>query len=66
MPELPSVGLSLPLSGTHAAIGRQADPVIKLFVEDRNAAGGMNVGGRALRPIVALPSRDVFAPCLGG
>jgi ABC-type branched-subunit amino acid transport system substrate-binding protein len=47
MSERPSVGLSLSLSGAHAAIGRQADPAIKLFVEDRNAAGGVNVGGRA-------------------
>jgi branched-chain amino acid transport system substrate-binding protein len=46
MPERLSVGLSLSLSGAYAAMGRQAEAAIKLFVDDLNAAGGVNVGGR--------------------
>ncbi|MGZ6253233.1 MAG: ABC transporter substrate-binding protein, partial [Candidatus Binataceae bacterium] len=47
MPERLSVGLSLSLSGAYAATGRQAEVAIKLFVDDLNSAGGVNVGGRA-------------------
>ena len=47
MPERLSVGLSLSLSGAYAAMGRQAEAAIKLFVDDLNSAGGVNVGGRA-------------------
>jgi hypothetical protein len=39
MLERPRVDRSLSLSGAHASMGRQADAAIKLFVEDRNAAG---------------------------
>ncbi len=46
MPQRLSVGLSLSLSGAYAAMGRQAEAAIKLFVDDLNAAGGVNVGGR--------------------
>ncbi len=46
MRERLSVGLSLSLSGVYAAMGRQAEAAIKLFVGDLNAAGGVNVGGR--------------------
>jgi branched-chain amino acid transport system substrate-binding protein len=47
MPERLSVGLSLSLSGAYAAMGRQAEVAIKLFVDDLNSGGGVNVGGRA-------------------
>lgn len=46
MRERLSVGLSLSLSGAYAAMGRQAEAAIKLFVDDLNASGGMSVGGR--------------------
>jgi len=36
MPERLSVGLSLSLSGAYAAMGRQAEAAIKLFVDDLN------------------------------
>jgi branched-chain amino acid transport system substrate-binding protein len=42
-----SVGLSLSLTGAYAAMGRQAEAAIKLFVDDLNASGGVSVGGRA-------------------
>jgi branched-chain amino acid transport system substrate-binding protein len=47
MPERLRVGLSLSLSGAYAAMGRQAEAAVKLFVDDLNAAGGLVVGGRA-------------------
>src|SRR5512146_3232869 len=47
MPERLSVGLSLSLSGAYAAMGRQAEAALKLFVDNLNAAGGVRVGGRA-------------------
>src|SRR5262249_58132438 len=40
------VGLSLSLSGAYAAMGRQAEAAVKLFVDDVNATGGLRVGGR--------------------
>ena len=46
MPERLRVGLSLSLSGAYAAMGRQAEAAVKLFVDDLNAAGGLKVGGR--------------------
>lgn len=46
MVERLSVGLSLSLSGGYAAMGRQAEAAIKLFVDDLNAAGGVRIGGR--------------------
>jgi branched-chain amino acid transport system substrate-binding protein len=47
MAERLSIGLSLSLSGAYAAMGRQAEAALKLFVDDLNAAGGVLVGGRA-------------------
>jgi branched-chain amino acid transport system substrate-binding protein len=47
MPERLSVGLSLSLSGAYAAMGRQAEAALKLFVDDLNTAGGVRVRGRA-------------------
>ena len=47
MPGRLSVGLSLSLSGAYAAMGRQAEAALKLFVDDLNATGGVRVGGRA-------------------
>jgi branched-chain amino acid transport system substrate-binding protein len=46
MPERLRVGLSLSLSGAYAAMGRQAEAAVKLFVDDLNASGGLKVGGR--------------------
>ena len=43
-----SVGLSLSLSGAYAAMGRQAEAALKLFVDDLNASGGVRIGGRGL------------------
>lgn len=45
MPERLSVGLSLSLSGGYAAMGRQAEAALKLFVDDLNAGGGVSFGG---------------------
>jgi len=56
MRERLSVGLSLSLSGTYAAMGRQAEAAIKLFVDDLNASGGVSVGGRAYE--LALSCHD--------
>lgn len=39
------IGLSLSLSGEYAAMGRQAELAIRLFVADANAAGGIRIGG---------------------
>ena len=47
MPERLLLGLSLSLSGAYAAMGRQAEAAVKLFVDDLNSAGGLNVSGRA-------------------
>ena len=46
MPERLLLGLSLSLSGAYAAMGRQAEAAVKLFVDDLNSAGGVNVCGR--------------------
>ncbi|MGH7915392.1 MAG: ABC transporter substrate-binding protein [Candidatus Binataceae bacterium] len=46
MPERLSVGLSLSLSGTYAAMGRQAEAAIRLIIDDLNAAGGVRIRGR--------------------
>ncbi|MHB8384545.1 MAG: ABC transporter substrate-binding protein [Candidatus Binataceae bacterium] len=37
-------GLSLALSGKYAAMGRQADSALRLFVADTNAGGGVRIG----------------------
>jgi len=44
VPRLLSVGLSLSLSGVYAAMGRQAESSLRLFVDDVNAAGGIKIG----------------------
>jgi branched-chain amino acid transport system substrate-binding protein len=42
-----TIGLSLSLSGRYAAMGRQAESALRLFIADTNAAGGLEVeGGR--------------------
>jgi branched-chain amino acid transport system substrate-binding protein len=41
------IGLSLSLSGEYAAMGRQAETAIGLFVADANAAGGMRIDNAA-------------------
>ncbi|HZO80635.1 MAG TPA: ABC transporter substrate-binding protein [Candidatus Binataceae bacterium] len=51
-----SLGLSLSLGGPYAAMGRQAEAALRLFVADVNAAGGVRVGGRALE--LALRCHD--------
>ncbi|MGH7838012.1 MAG: ABC transporter substrate-binding protein, partial [Candidatus Binataceae bacterium] len=40
-----TLGLSLSLTGKYAAMGRQAETAIRLFMADTNAAGGLTVGG---------------------
>jgi branched-chain amino acid transport system substrate-binding protein len=44
-----TLGLSLSLSGKYAAMGRQAEAALGLFVADINAAGGIAVGGARRR-----------------
>jgi len=41
-----TIGLSLSLTGQYAAMGRQAEAAIRLFVADQNAAGGIEIGAR--------------------
>jgi len=41
-----TIGLSLSLTGQYAAMGRQAETAIRLFVADQNAAGGIEIGTR--------------------
>jgi branched-chain amino acid transport system substrate-binding protein len=40
-----TIGMSLSLSGSYAAMGRQAEAGLALFVKDINAGGGLAVGG---------------------
>jgi branched-chain amino acid transport system substrate-binding protein len=40
-----TIGLSLSLSGSYAAMGRQAEAGLRLFVADLNAGGGLALGG---------------------
>ncbi len=40
-----TIGLSLSLSGSYAAMGRQAEAGLRLFVADANAGGGLALGG---------------------
>ncbi len=49
-------GLSLALSGKYAAMGRQAEAALRLFVADANAAGGIRLG--SARAKVALECVD--------
>jgi branched-chain amino acid transport system substrate-binding protein len=39
-----TLGASLALSGRYAAMGRQADAALRLFVADTNAGGGVHLG----------------------
>jgi branched-chain amino acid transport system substrate-binding protein len=40
-----TIGLSLSLTGKYAAMGRQAETAMRLFVEDANTGNGITVGG---------------------
>ena len=40
-----TIGLSLSLTGEYAAMGRQAELAIRLFIADANASGALRVGG---------------------
>lgn len=51
-----TIGLSLSLTGQYAAMGRQAETAIRLFVADQNAAGGMRIGARGFE--LALECHD--------
>lgn len=51
-----TIGLSLSLTGEYAAMGRQAEAALKLFVADRNAGGGVRVGRQHCQ--LALECRD--------
>jgi branched-chain amino acid transport system substrate-binding protein len=53
MPQRLRVGLSLSLSGGYAAMGRQAEAAVKLFVDDVNATGGLRVGGRTHKLVLS-------------
>ncbi|MGH7985169.1 MAG: ABC transporter substrate-binding protein [Candidatus Binataceae bacterium] len=50
------IGLSLSLTGDYAAMGRQAEAALALFVSDSNMAGGIEFGGN--RYELALECRD--------
>ena len=39
------IGLSLPLSGEYSAIGLQIEAALRLFANDTNAAGGIEMAG---------------------
>jgi len=51
-----SIGLSLPLSGEYAAIGLQIEAAMRLFADDANAAGGVDIAGE--RCAIDLEYRD--------
>ena len=51
-----TIGLSLSLSGRYAEMGCQAEAALRLFVDDANAAGGWELGGR--RREIALQCID--------
>lgn len=51
-----TIGLSLSLTGAYAAMGRQAEAALELFVADQNAAGGVRAG--AQRHQLTLECRD--------
>ena len=40
-----TIGLSLSLTGEYAAMGRQAELAIRLFIADANASGALRIGG---------------------
>ena len=50
------IGLSLPLSGEYAAIGLQIEAAMRLFANDTNAAGGVEIAGE--RCAIDLEYRD--------
>ena len=47
MAEKIRIGLSLSLTGAYAAMGRQAEAALRLFVSDTNSASGIRIGGEA-------------------
>ncbi len=51
-----SIGLSLPLTGEYAAIGLQIEAAMRLFANDANAAGGVDIAGE--RYAIDLEYRD--------
>ena len=51
-----SIGLSLPLSGEYAALGRQIEAALRLFADDLNATGGVELAGE--RCALDLEYRD--------
>jgi branched-chain amino acid transport system substrate-binding protein len=51
-----TIGLSLPLSGRYAPMGRQAESALRIFASDANAAGGVAIAGN--RAEVALDCHD--------
>jgi len=51
-----TIGLSLSLSGSYAAMGRQAEAGLRLLVSDLNAGGGLTIGGE--RHELALDCQD--------
>ena len=57
---------SVSLSGRYAALGRVAADGLRQVVDDVGNAGGVEVGGRALIPVVVLlddkSTRDGSAP----
>ncbi len=73
MAERLSVGLSLSLSGGYAAMGRQAEAAVKLFVDDLNAAGGLRIGARTCELALkchddrseALPCAEIYRALCG-
>ncbi len=50
------IGLSLPLSGEYSAIGLQIEAALRLFADDINAAGGIEIAGE--RCAIQLEYRD--------
>ena len=55
MPPKIRIGLSLSITGAYAAMGRQAEAALALFVSDTNSAGGIRIGGE---------SREISLECL--
>lgn len=51
-----SIGLSLPLTGEYAAIGMQIEAALRLFADDVNDAGGVEIAGE--RRALDLEYRD--------
>ena len=47
-----TLGLSLSLSGKYAALGRQAEAALAMFVADRNDAGGITLDGVVRRVVL--------------